>query len=282
MSPTPVLGTISEDALAALSESSRACIERLCMHEPDRFELTNECVISYVLAAVLVLLYERAGGLRVLLTTRSKELRSHPGQTALPGGKVDQSDAGVVETAFREANEEVGLPLRSPHVHTLCSLEPFVSPKGVLVTPVIAFLDDVGVLDGLQAAPGEVACIFDHPLEAVLEPELLEALALVPRGSDDWPYEAELHNFTDAPWLGSMYRLHRFRSTASPVKGLTADILLATAGIAYARESVFPRWGPGQWRSFGEVQRALEAVTTPARFTPPPGHVVPTTTTVRA
>lgn len=53
------------------------------------------------LAAVLVLLYERAGGggLRVLLTTRSKELRSHPGQTALPGGKVDDDDAGVVETA---------------------------------------------------------------------------------------------------------------------------------------------------------------------------------------
>jgi hypothetical protein len=50
MSPTPVLGTISEDALAALSESSRACIERLCMHEPDRFELTNECVISSLAA----------------------------------------------------------------------------------------------------------------------------------------------------------------------------------------------------------------------------------------
>lgn len=54
---------------------------------------------SSKLAAVLVLLYERAGGLRVLLTTRSKELRSHPGQTALPGGKVDEGDAGVVETA---------------------------------------------------------------------------------------------------------------------------------------------------------------------------------------
>jgi coenzyme A diphosphatase NUDT7 len=55
-----------------------------------------------VLAAVLVVLYERPGGrggLRVLLTTRSKELRSHPGQTALPGGKVDKTDAGVVETA---------------------------------------------------------------------------------------------------------------------------------------------------------------------------------------
>ncbi|KAH9988992.1 NUDIX hydrolase domain-like protein, partial [Russula vinacea] len=280
---TPVLGTISNDPLATLSESSRACIERLRMHEPDRFELPNE----YVRAAVLVLL---RGGLRVLLTTRSKELRSHPGQTALPGGKVDQSDAGVVETAFREANEEVGLPLRSPHVHTLCTLEPFVSPKGLLVTPVIAFLDDVAVLDGLRAAPGEVACIFDHPLEAMLEPELLlkregaraRGACACAAGSDDWPYETELHNFTDVPWLGSMYRMHRFRSTASPVKGLTADILLASAGIAYARESVFQRWGPGQWRTFGEVQRGLEAVATPVRFTPPPGHVVPTTTTVRA
>jgi 8-oxo-dGTP pyrophosphatase MutT (NUDIX family) len=58
-----------------------------------------------VLAAVLVVLYERPGGrggLRVLLTTRSKELRLHPGQTALPGGKVDKTDAGVVETAVSE------------------------------------------------------------------------------------------------------------------------------------------------------------------------------------
>jgi coenzyme A diphosphatase NUDT7 len=246
-----------------------------------------------VRAAVLVLLYERAGqgGLRVLLTTRSKELRSHPGQTALPGGKVDQSDAGVIDTAvrtlflplraggwcvdcggflvlfvlcwpagrqFREANEEVGLPLRSPHVHTLCTLEPFVSQYRVLVTPVIAFLDDVGVLDGLCAAPGEVARIFDHPLEALLDPELAHGreTTLVPLGSDDWPYETEVHvsfvhsvtslvfvcltvrcffewkkqtnkqNFTDVPWLGRMYRMHRFRSTASPVKGLTADILV--------------------------------------------------------
>ena len=189
-------------------------------------------------AAVLVLLYERPGcaGLRVLLTTRSKELRSHPGQTALPGGKVDQSDAGVVETAvrrssqppprfsflswscmaqrravvidwlfcalqFREANEEVGLPLRSPHVHTLCTLEPFVSQYRVMVTPVIAFLDDVGVLDGLRAAPGEVARIFDHPLEALLDPELVreEETPLVPLGSEDWPYEAELQVRSSIP-----------------------------------------------------------------------------------
>ena len=50
-------------------------------------------------AAVLVLLYEKSDGLRVLLTTRAKTLRTHPGQTALPGGKMDDEDEDVVKTA---------------------------------------------------------------------------------------------------------------------------------------------------------------------------------------
>lgn len=52
-----------------------------------------------MLAAVLVLLYEKSDELRVLLTTRSKLLRAHPGETALPGGKVDKDDASLVFTA---------------------------------------------------------------------------------------------------------------------------------------------------------------------------------------
>ena len=48
---------------------------------------------------MLVLLYEKAGELRVLLTTRDKSLRAHPGQVALPGGKVDTTDTDVFETA---------------------------------------------------------------------------------------------------------------------------------------------------------------------------------------
>ena len=283
---TSVSGS-SDNVMSALSERSRACIERLRDHEPanEYVQFTSQHLISGRVrsvpcpkndllisnlsrpltpkpdigsslvprhvhqhhqpepaskcAAVLVLLYERergGGGLRVLLTTRSKELRSHPGQTALPGGKVDQDDAGVVEAAvsktshqtspsppvpskfpcllfppflslfyfilrgvcvglqYREANEEVALPLRSPHVHTLCTLEPVVSPHGVVVTPVVAHLDDVSVLEELRAAPGEVARIFDHPLEAVLDPELARGEeGLVPHGSEHWPYEPELN-----------------------------------------------------------------------------------------
>ncbi len=54
---------------------------------------------SSSLAAVLVLLYEDAGQLRVLLTTRSKLLRTHAGQTALPGGRVDDTDKDLNHTA---------------------------------------------------------------------------------------------------------------------------------------------------------------------------------------
>jgi hypothetical protein len=54
-------------------------------------------------AAVLILLYEKGGDLRVLLTTRSKNLRAHPGQTALPGGKMDDTDADAIVTAVSPA-----------------------------------------------------------------------------------------------------------------------------------------------------------------------------------
>ena len=63
----------------------------------------------------------------------------------------------------------------------------------MVVTPVVAYLDDVSVLEELRAAPGEVSRIFDHPLEALLDPGLAHEEGLVPLGSDDWPYEAELH-----------------------------------------------------------------------------------------
>ena len=58
-------------------------------------------------AAVLVALFEEAGEARVLLTVRSSRLRSHQGEVAFPGGKLDP-DEGIEEGARREAEEEVG------------------------------------------------------------------------------------------------------------------------------------------------------------------------------
>ncbi|MEK9952849.1 MAG: NUDIX domain-containing protein, partial [Curvibacter sp.] len=59
-------------------------------------------------AAVLVPLVARPEP-TLLLTQRTSHLSNHSGQIAFPGGKVDETDAGVVEAALREAEEEVGL-----------------------------------------------------------------------------------------------------------------------------------------------------------------------------
>ncbi|KAL7279362.1 hypothetical protein ACG7TL_007203 [Trametes sanguinea] len=251
---------IASQVLESFTPRNRTCIERLRSHQPEEVDLFVH-ISMLILAAVLVLLFEKAGELRVLLTTRSKSLRAHPGQVALPGGKVDATDANVFDTAFREAYEEVGLPRYYPHVHTICTLRPYISSAKLLVTPVVAILTDMSIMDSFTPSPGEVDRIFDHPLEAILDPRLSAKENLSAKGSADWPYEDEFYNYSDIdlPWLNnSTYRMHRFRSTAFAIKGLTSDILIATAEIAYDRPPTYQRWAPAQLRTFAPILRILE------------------------
>jgi len=110
-------------------------------------------------AAVLVALFEEAGEARVLLTVRSSRLRSHQGEVAFPGGKLD-GDEGVDDGARREANEEVGLdPLAVRVVGHLTPMPTVAS--NTLMTPVVAVLTERPVT---VPAPDEVARVFDVAL----------------------------------------------------------------------------------------------------------------------
>ncbi|KAF6754502.1 NUDIX hydrolase [Ephemerocybe angulata] len=248
------------------SESSKDCIKRLVAHFSENRELKYSLSSEPQrrLAAVLVLLYEHDGELRVLLTTRSKELRTHAGQTALPGGKADAEDIDFVHTARREASEEVALPQDSPHIHVLGRLDPAVSLHRLIVVPIIAFLSKPELLKSLKASEGEVAKIFSHPLEAILDPSISLKEPLSAIGSEDWPYEdTEVYNTSDhiVEALGnSIYRMHRFRTSASPVKGLTADILTKTAEIAYGKPTVYSRYAPNQPTDYGSIINALDSL----------------------
>jgi len=245
------------DTLHRLTPYSQSAVVCLSNHKPEAFDLSQYPTTK--LAAVLVLLYEKDEHIQVLLTTRSKNLRSHPGQTALPGGKCDRTDSSIVETAYREAHEEVGLPRNSHHVHTLCLLRPFLSLHGLVVTPIVAFSTDLGPLENLTPCEGEVDAIFQHPLEALLDPKLSSTLPLVPKGSENWPYEDDFHNTNDVQWLSeTSYRMHRFRSTASPIKGLTSDILIMTAELAFGREPIYDRWAQGQLAKFQDIARLID------------------------
>ncbi|CAI8012677.1 Nudix hydrolase 11 [Geodia barretti] len=82
----------------------------------------------YKEAAVLFLMgcKARSTQLQVLITKRSMEVTSHPGEYCLPGGMHDSTtDTTLVDTALREAREEVGVSRDS--VEVLCSLPPFLS-----------------------------------------------------------------------------------------------------------------------------------------------------------
>ena len=116
------------------------------------------------LAAVLLPLVMR-DELTLLLTQRSSQLRAHSGQVAFPGGRTDEADQDAVDTALREAHEEVGLPRH--HVEVLGTLPTYVTGSAFIITPVVAL-----VKPGfeLQPNPEEVADVFEVPLGYLMNP----------------------------------------------------------------------------------------------------------------
>ena len=116
-------------------------------------------------AAVLVGLWDRPSGVRLILTKRASHLQHHPGQIALPGGKVDSADTDAETTALREAHEEIELP---PHcVQILGRLPTHETVTGFQVTPVLGHIrDDFTPMPQV----GEVDEVFSVPLQHVLDP----------------------------------------------------------------------------------------------------------------
>ncbi len=116
-------------------------------------------------AGVLVALWPGPDGLRLVLTVRSSALRHHPGQIALPGGKVEPVDGGPADAALREAGEEVGLPAAS--IALLGQLPTHRTVTGFSVTPVVGWVEGPFVP---RPEPGEVAEVFTLPFAHAADP----------------------------------------------------------------------------------------------------------------
>ncbi|MCE7901876.1 MAG: CoA pyrophosphatase [Gammaproteobacteria bacterium PRO9] len=124
---------------------------------------------SLVPAGVLLALAERAHGWELLLTQRADNLRDHPGQISLPGGRVEAGDAGPREAALREAREEVGL--EPGFVRVIGFLKPQAVVTGFAVCPVVALLQP-GF--SLRIDHVEVADAFWLPLDFLTAPGRLK------------------------------------------------------------------------------------------------------------
>lgn len=135
------------------------------------------------------------------------------------------------------------------HLHTG---HPFLSKMGLLVHPVVFFLQNGDeVIPKLVANPSEVSDIWTIPLRAFLSSttssEAEAGLLADPKSVDKHrPPQYAFRTYTDIPWLGCSYRLHRFRSSHQLIKGLTADVLISVAQKTYGVNAKFQVHAQGQ------------------------------------
>ncbi|MBI2713908.1 MAG: CoA pyrophosphatase [Rhizobiales bacterium] len=125
-------------------------------------------------AAVLVPVVDHAEP-TVLLTQRSAHLPDHAGQVSFPGGKIDKSDAHPLDSALREAEEEIGLD--RGHVEPLGYLDLYLTTLGYRIVPVIARITPGFAL---TLNTSEVDATFEVPLAFLMDQNNVQ------RHSRDW------------------------------------------------------------------------------------------------
>jgi 8-oxo-dGTP pyrophosphatase MutT (NUDIX family) len=153
-------------------------------------------------AGVLVPIMERSEGLSILLTQRAPDLRHHAGQASFPGGRMEEHDDTLLDTALRETHEEVGIHPR--HVDIIGYLQSMPTITGFAVTPVVGLVSERAelVIDRT-----EVDYTFELPLDFLLN--------------------ERNDRLVDREWQGTAFRLKEFHYGGERVWGATAYMLLA-------------------------------------------------------
>jgi 8-oxo-dGTP pyrophosphatase MutT (NUDIX family) len=114
-------------------------------------------------AAVLVAITDRPDP-GLILTIRRDDLRTHAGQVAFPGGRIDPGETPC-QAALREAQEELGL--EPGQVTVFGEADDYRTVTGYQVTPVVGLVPpDLSLMPN----PAEVAGWFEAPLDFVLDP----------------------------------------------------------------------------------------------------------------
>ena len=129
---------------------------------PLEGDLPDERAKADVAAAVLIAVTDRPHP-GVILTIRREHLRTHAGQIAFPGGRLDPEEDAIA-AALREANEEILLDPMA--VEIVGSIEEYRTVTGFVVTPVLGVVPpDLP----LEPHEHEVAGLFEAPLDFVLD-----------------------------------------------------------------------------------------------------------------
>jgi 8-oxo-dGTP pyrophosphatase MutT (NUDIX family) len=168
-------------------------------HALDGLTIDPQTVAAARPAAVLAPIVPRPEGLTVLLTLRAPHLRSHSGQVAFPGGKIDAGETPG-ETALREAREEIGLD--PSLVEPLGWLDPYLTGTGFRVTALVALIDPAFAP---TLNPDEVADAFETPFAFLMD--------------------AANHRLEERQWRGRTRKFYAMPYGERYIWGVTAGIL---------------------------------------------------------
>jgi len=148
------------------------------------------------LASVLVVVYGKNPC--IIMTEKDKNLRIHAGEISFPGGKYEQQDANLLDTALRETREEIGLDVDQNSVLGQLDCAKTLNTN-FQITPFVAVLNDIPTL----SASGEVHNILRIPLE---------------------PFLGTM-SYDDNPEYTAMGEMYRFQYRGKIVWGASARIL---------------------------------------------------------
>lgn len=151
-------------------------------------------------AAVLLPVVHRAEGLSMLFTRRNDQMRHHAGQVSFPGGAMEEADHDAIHAALRETHEETGID--EAFVEPIGYLDCFDTISGFTVSPVVGLVRD-GFL--LAPDPGEVAEVFEVPLNYILAPSRMQR--------------------SEVLWQGRPREIFEFEYAGRRIWGATAAIL---------------------------------------------------------
>ncbi len=149
--------------MSDLAERLRSALAAAPALPPLEGDLPEARALASMEAAVLIAITDRPEP-GVILTVRREHLRTHAGQIAFPGGRVDSGEERI-SAALREAYEEVLLDPSA--VEVVGQLDAYRTVTGYVVTPVLGV---IGPDLPLEPHEHEVAEVFEAPLGFVIDP----------------------------------------------------------------------------------------------------------------
>jgi 8-oxo-dGTP pyrophosphatase MutT (NUDIX family) len=141
-------------------------------------------------AAVLVPLFQKEGDCHLLFTKRSEQVKYHKGEISFPGGVVDEEDKELINTALREAFEEIGL--KEDYVKIIGVLDDIVTVTEFIVTPIVGFFT---YPYPFKVSEVEIAELIEVPLASLLEEDCFSEREIFREGQNEivYAYQYERH-----------------------------------------------------------------------------------------